>query len=253
MYSPSQQTGKTYFYFQIMGYTLPLARGCAGIIDLQCAFLLLMVLRNFISWYVPPSGPPHLPSQDLQRDESEMAVCIHTLARLLRLLLALAPRHLSVIAPPSCFLSILAPLHAPEPSEGEPREWRAISRFLSRLRPQLPPLVPFLRPLAPSFPLPPTYPSLSSFIRHSDCMPNPVLTLRVSVFLLLILFFLLVPLFLQDSWYLAWNLCPLRQGYRLPPLHGVDNGFGGHHSRVRVPCILVPSLAGDEPPNDMTQ
>lgn len=44
---------KKYRYYLIMGQTLPLARACAAAIKLQCALLLLFVLRNFISWCVP--------------------------------------------------------------------------------------------------------------------------------------------------------------------------------------------------------
>jgi len=41
---------KSYHFYTIMGQTLPLARACAAAIKLQCALLLLFVLRNFISW-----------------------------------------------------------------------------------------------------------------------------------------------------------------------------------------------------------
>lgn len=37
-------------FFSIMGQTLPLARASAAAVKLQCALLLLFVLRNFISW-----------------------------------------------------------------------------------------------------------------------------------------------------------------------------------------------------------
>ena len=47
---------KAWHFFTIMGHTLPLARACAAAIKLQCALLLLFVLRNFISWCVPKEG-----------------------------------------------------------------------------------------------------------------------------------------------------------------------------------------------------
>jgi hypothetical protein len=45
------QSGKK--YFPIYGYALPLARGAAAALKLDCCLIILMVLRNFISWYQP--------------------------------------------------------------------------------------------------------------------------------------------------------------------------------------------------------
>jgi hypothetical protein len=43
--------GSNQRYYNVIGIGVPLARGAAGPIRLNCAFILITVLRNFLSWY----------------------------------------------------------------------------------------------------------------------------------------------------------------------------------------------------------
>ena len=63
-----------------MGQTLPLARACAAAVKLQCALLLLLVLRNFISWYVQSMCGRRRPKAD-PRDVDETKLAFFGLLR----------------------------------------------------------------------------------------------------------------------------------------------------------------------------